>query len=110
MTDHVELIPGTLDLMVLKTLSLTPLHGVAIADRIEQVTKGVFAIGPGSLFPSLHRLTRKGWIEGEWIVLDDGRRIKTYRLTAAGRSQLTLEKRNWRTIINAMERILTEEA
>src|SRR6476620_12216122 len=83
-----ELLPGTLDLLILRTLELQPLHGVGIADRLEQVTKGVFIVGPGSLFPALHRLADRGWIEGEWGALESGRRAKFYSLTGDGRRQL----------------------
>lgn len=86
-----DLLPGTLDLLILRTLELKPLHGVGIADRIEQVTNGVFVVGPGSLFPCLHRLTEKGWIDGQWGELENGRRAKFYALTSAGKSQLAKE-------------------
>lgn len=109
MPESSELVPGTLDLLILRTLSLMPLHGVAIADRIEQVTHGIFVIGPGSLFPALHRLAHKGWIKGKWMTLDDGRRVKTYSLSSLGRAQLEVEKRNWKTITNAMDLVLRNE-
>jgi len=86
-----DVLQGTLDLLILRTLESASLHGVGIADRIEQVTRGVFVIGPGSLFPALHRLADKGWIEGEWTESDSKRRVKTYTLTAAGRAQLSQE-------------------
>jgi PadR family transcriptional regulator PadR len=105
-----ELLQGTLDLLILRTLELKPLHGVGIADRIEQVTHGVFVVGPGSLFPALHRLAEKGWIEGEWGELENGRRAKFYALTRSGRAQLAKEKRNWRKVFTAMNRALGEEA
>jgi transcriptional regulator len=105
-----ELLQGTLDLLILRTLACGPLHGVAIADRIEQVTRGVFVVGPGSLFPALHRLSENGWIEGEWSELDTKRRVKTYTLTASGRAQFVEEKRNWKKISTAMNRVLAEEA
>src|SRR6185295_4721475 len=92
-----DLLQGTLDLLILRTLELRPLHGVGIADRIEQVTKGVFVVGPGSLFPALHRLDERGWVEGKWGELESGRRARFYSLTPAGRRQLALEKRNWQT-------------
>src|ERR1700761_6391706 len=104
-----ELLQGTLDLMILRTLELRPLHGVGIADRIEQVTKGVFVIGPGSLFPALHRLADKGWIEGNWGELETGRRAKFYVLSPAGRAQLAKEKRNWRSVSTAVDQVLSEE-
>jgi PadR family transcriptional regulator PadR len=104
-----ELLQGTLDLLILRTLELQPLHGVAIADRIEQVTGGVFVVGPGSLFPALHRLAEKGWIEGQWAELENGRRVKVYALTGSGRAQLAKEKRNWRKVFTAMNQVLAEE-
>ena len=104
-----ELLQGTLDLLILRTLERGPLHGVGIADRIEQVTRGVFAVGPGSLFPALHRLAAKGWIEGQWDELESGRRAKIYHLTKAGRGQLAEEKRNWNKVTTAMGRVLAEE-
>jgi len=105
-----EILQGTLDLVILRILEWGPLHGVAIADRIEQVTRGVFVVGPGSLFPALHRLTERGWIEGQWTESDNKRRVKAYTLTAAGRTQLAQEKRDWKKIFTAMNRVLTEEA
>lgn len=105
-----ELLQGTLDLLILRTLETGPLHGVGISDRIEQVTRGVFLIGPGSLFPALHRLAEKGWISGEWTELENKRRVKTYTLTASGSERLSEEKRNWKTIFTAMNRVLAEEA
>ena len=105
-----ELLQGTLDLLILRTLELGALHGVGIADRIEQVTHGVFIVGPGSLFPALHRLSEKGWIEGQWGELETGRRAKFYALTRPGRGQLAKEKRNWNKVLTAMNQVLSEEA
>ena len=104
-----ELLQGTLDLLILRTLELRPLHGVGVADRIGQVTRGVFAVGPGSLFPALHRLAEKGWIRGEWGELESGRRAKFYVLTATGRAQLAKEKRNWQSVSTAVNQVLGEE-
>ena len=109
MAKGAELLLGTLDLLVLRILELRPLHGVGIADRIEQVTHGVFVVGPGSLFPALHRLAEKGWIDGEWGELDNGRRAKFYSLTPSGRTQLVREKRNWRKVYTAVNQVLAEE-
>jgi PadR family transcriptional regulator PadR len=109
MTKQTEILQGTLDLLILRTLELRPLHGVGISDRLEQVTRGVFLVGPGSLFPALHRLSAKGWIEGHWE-LENGRRVKIYSLTRSGRAQLTAEKRNWQKVFTAMNRVLTEES
>jgi PadR family transcriptional regulator PadR len=109
MAKSAELLQGTLDLLILRTLELQPLHGVGVADRIEQVTGGVFVVGPGSLFPALHRLAERGWIEGQWGELDTGRRAKFYTLTPAGGRQLAQEKRNWRRVITAVTQVLGEE-
>ena len=89
-----DLLKGTLALLVLKTLELERRHGVGIADRIAQITRGTFSVKPGSLFPALHRLEQEGYIEGEWSTTPEGRRAKFYNLTAAGQRQLTFEKRN----------------
>lgn len=104
-----ELLQGTLDLLILRTLELRPLHGVGIADRIEQVTHGVFLVGPGSLFPALHRLAKQGWISGEWSESEDGRRVKVYELTRTGRGQLAKEKKNWQRVHTAMNQVLAED-
>jgi|SRR5580693_3786580 PadR family transcriptional regulator PadR len=109
MTKQVELLQGTLDLLILRTLELRPLHGVGISDRIGQVTRGVFAVGPGSLFPALHRLAEQGWIEGQWE-LENKRRVKVYALTKTGRTRLAVEKRNWEKAFTAMNRVLAEES
>lgn len=105
-----DLLQGTLDLLILRTLELTALHGIGIADRIERVTRGVFVVGPGSLFPALHRLAEKGWIEGQWGELENGRRAKVYILTKSGRAQLAKEKSNWRNVFTAVNQVLSEEA
>jgi PadR family transcriptional regulator, regulatory protein PadR len=109
MAKATDLLQGTLDLLVLRTLELRPLHGVGIADRIQQATKGAFQVGPGSLFPALHRLAEKGWVEGEWKELETGRRAKVYALTAAGKKQLNQEKQNWQRIATAVEQVLGQE-
>jgi len=109
MAKTTELLQGTLDLLVLRTLELRPLHGVGIADRIEQVTRGAFVVGPGSLFPALHRLAEKGWIAGTWGELADGRRVKFYELVASGRAQLAKEKRQWQKVQTAVNQVLTSE-
>jgi transcriptional regulator len=101
-----DLLRGTLDLLILRTLELRPLHGVAIADRIRQVTGGTFDVQAGSLFPALHRLEQEAWIAGEWTTTDDGRRIKAYVLTPAGRRQLATEKRLWARIVTAVGQVL----
>jgi len=109
MARGVEILQGTLDLLILRTLDLRPLHGVGIADRIEQLTKGAFVVGPGSLFPALHRLAEKGWIEGQWDDLESGRRAKFYSITRSGRAQLVKEQRNWERTLTAMNQVLAQE-
>jgi len=104
-----DLLRGTLDLLILRTLELEPLHGIGVADRIRQVTKGTFDVQAGSLFPALHRLEQGGWIVGEWAMTDDGRRIKSYTLTSAGRKQLTAEKKQWSRIVTAVGQVLETE-
>jgi len=106
---HIEILQGTLDLLILRTIDLRPMHGVGIADRIEQVTRGAFKVGPGSLFPALHRMAEKGWIEGRWDELDTGRRAKFYSITRSGRAQLTKERRTWERIASAMGHVLSQE-
>ncbi len=109
MARGVEILQGTLDLLILRTLDLKPLHGVGIADRIEQLTKSAFVVGPGSLFPALHRLAEKGWIEGQWDELESGRRAKFYSITRSGRAQLVKEQRNWERTLTAMNQVLSQE-
>ena len=101
-----SLMKGTLDLMILRTLELQPMHGAAIADRIEQITGGTFRIKAGSLFPALHRLEQEGWIAGEWHTLPTGRHIKSYRLTRDGRRHLAVEKATWQRVVTAMGLVL----
>ena len=97
-----DLLRGTLDLLVLKALSLEPLHGVAISRRITQITKGAFHVSFGSLFPSLHRMEERGWAEAEWRSSDHNRRAKYYKLTSAGRTQLKAEERQWNQVVKIM--------
>jgi transcriptional regulator len=101
-----ELLKGTLDLLVLKTLTLEPRHGVGVADRIEQITGGTFLVKPGSLFPALHRLEQAGYITGEWSVTPEGHRAKYYRMTPAGQRQLAAETRNWERVVLAVGQVL----
>lgn len=105
---RVDLVKGTLALLILRTLELGPRHGVAIADRIEQLTRGTFAVKAGSLFPALHRLEEEGAIAGAWTT-EEGRRLKTYTLTAAGRRQLASSKRDWTRAVEAMRLVLETE-
>ena len=100
------LLQGTLDLLILRTLALGPLHGVGIADRIAQVTHGTFDIKAGSLFPALHRLEGEGWISGAWGETRSGRRARLYKLTTAGRRQLAEEKKTWARVALAIQKVL----
>jgi len=101
-----ELLRGTLDLMLLKTLELGPRHGISVAERIRQTTAGTFDVSPGSLFPALHRLEQNGFIRGSWTQSAEGRRVKVYALTPQGRRQLAVEKREWARIALAMAQVL----
>ena len=103
---QLELLKGTLDLLILRTLDLRAMHGSAIADRIAQVTQGAFQVKAGSLFPALHRLEQEGWIAGEWQESTEGRRIRSYTLTRDGRRQLAVEKKTWTRIVEAMSSLL----
>ena len=106
MAEPMELVRGTLDLLILKTLELGPRHGISVADRIRQITSGAFEVKPGSLFPALHRLEQNGFIAGEWTQSAEGRRVKAYRLTAQGRRQLASERRQWDRVVLAMTQVL----
>jgi len=103
---QVELLQGTLDMLILKTLNLRPLHGLAIAQRIEQVTRGTFQVKPGSLFPALHRMEEKGWLTASWGESENNRRAKYYALTKAGRRQFETETERWKRISLAVARAL----
>lgn len=94
----IDLLQGTLHLLVLKALALGPLHGLGVSQRIEQITKGTFRVKPGSLFPALHRMEEAGWLESSWGESENNRRAKYYRLTRAGRRQLEAEADDWRRI------------
>jgi transcriptional regulator len=111
MTDpNTDLIQGTLDMLILKTLSVAPMHGYGIARRIEQISRGVFKVNPGSLLTALHRLERAGWLDAKWRDTDNSRRAKYYSLTAAGRRQLEVETESWQRRMTAMSRLLKAEA
>lgn len=94
----VDLLQGTLDLLVLKALALEPLHGLGVSRRIEQITKGTFQVKPGSLFPALHRMEEAGWLESSWGESENNRRAKFYCLTKAGQRQLKAETEDWQRI------------
>jgi transcriptional regulator len=104
-----ELLRGTLDLVILKTLSWGPLHGVGVVQWIEAVTHQQLQVEEGALYPALHRLERKGWLEAEWGFTDRGRKAKYYQLTAAGRRQLTLEVRTWTRYTDAIGLVIAAE-
>jgi PadR family transcriptional regulator PadR len=94
----VDLLQGTLDLLVLKALALSPQHGLGVAHRISQITKGTFHVKPGSLFPALHRMEQAGWLVSSWGESENNRRAKYYRLTKAGQRQLEAETEDWQRI------------
>jgi len=104
-----DILQGTLDLLILRALELAPLHGLGVADRIAQVTRRAFLVKPGSLFPALRRLEQRGWISGNWAPSENNRRARYYTLTAAGRGQLAEEKRNWYRLTSAMNWMLESE-
>jgi transcriptional regulator len=93
--EQINLLQGTLDMMILKTLALGDMHGLGISRRIEQITKGAFQVKPGSLFPALHRMQEEGWVTSAWGESENNRRAKYYRLTKAGRRQLEAESKRW---------------
>jgi PadR family transcriptional regulator PadR len=100
------LLQGTLDLLILKSLSAGELHGLGVSRRIEQITGGTFAVQPGSLFPALHRLEEAGWLESDWQPSENNRRAKYYKLTRTGRRQLGEETAHWNKIALAIARAL----
>ena len=106
MADTPDLLRGTLDLLILRTLRTDALHGWAISERIQQVSEDVLQVNQGSLYPALHRLEHQGWIEAEWKVSELGRRAKYYHLTAAGRRQLAVETREWERMTHAIGRVM----
>lgn len=93
-----DLLQGTLDLLVLKSLALGPLHGLGVSNRIQQITSGTFQVKPGSLFPALHRLEEAGWLKSSWGESENNRRARYYRLTKAGQRQLKIETDSWQRI------------
>ena len=101
-----DILPGTLDLLILRTLQTQALHGWAISERIQQISQDVLQINQGSLYPALHRLEHQGWIEAEWAVSELGRRAKYYRLTASGRRQLAVEAEEWDRMAAAIGRVM----
>ena len=107
--DSTDVIQGTLDLLILKTLSLQPLHGFGIARRIEQVSRGSFKVNPGSLLTALQRLERAGCLDATWRQTENSRRAKFYSLTRAGRKQLEVETADWTRRVSAVARLLKAE-
>lgn len=106
---NTDVIQGTLDLLILKTLSLEPMHGFGIARRVEQISRGVFKVNPGSLLTALQRLERAGWLDAEWRQTENARRAKFYSLTRAGRKQLDVEAADWVRRAGAIARLLNAE-
>jgi PadR family transcriptional regulator, regulatory protein PadR len=104
-----DVIQGTLDLLILKTLSLEPMHGFGIARRIEQISRGVFKVNPGSLLTAFQRLERAGWLDAEWRETENSRRAKFYALTRSGRRQLEIETVDWTRRVAAIARLLRAE-
>ena len=111
MTDaNTDVIQGTMDMLILKTVSLEPMHGFGIARRVEQVSKGVFKVNPGSLMTALQRLERAGWINSAWRQTENARRAKYYSLTSSGKKQLAKEEADWTRRVAAVRRLLGAEA
>jgi PadR family transcriptional regulator PadR len=101
-----DLVQGTLSLLILRILALEPMHGWALAQRLKQMSKDVLQVGPGSLYPALHKLEQEGWITAEWLVSDTRRRVKFYSLTTAGRKQLEARTSDWQKLSGAISGIL----
>ena len=106
---NTDVIQGTLDMLILKTLSLQPMHGFGIARRIEQISRSVFKVNPGSLLTALQRLERAGWLDAEWRQTENARRARFYSLTRAGRKQLEAETEDWTRRVSAVARLLKSE-
>jgi PadR family transcriptional regulator PadR len=106
MGKSIDLLQGTLDLLILKTLALEPMHGWGIAQRIQQISNDVLQVQQGSLYPALYRLEQQGWIRAEWGASENNRRAKYYRLTATGRRQLEREATNWTRLSAAIAQVL----
>lgn len=108
-SNSVDLLQGTLDLLVLRTLGWGPTHGYGVARWIQEITGDVLRIEEGSLYPALHRLERRGWIDSEWGLSENNRRAKYYHLTAEGRHRLRAETSSWRTFVDAVGKVLTSK-
>lgn len=105
-TGKLDVPQGTFELLILKSLSLEPMHGLGISRRLEQITRGTFQVNPGSFFPVLHRMEDEGWIRGQWGHSENKRRAKYYRLTAPGRKKLQQEEKRWRHVASTIFTIL----
>jgi transcriptional regulator len=103
---RLDLLQGTLDLLILRSLRAGPMHGWAISERIQQISEDVLEVNQGSLYPALHRLEHRGWINAKWGISELGRRAKFYSLTASGRKQLEIESENWGRLSEAIARVL----
>ena len=101
-----DVVQGTLDLLVLRIIAVQPMHGWGVMQRIRHLTDDVFQVTPGSLFPSLRRLEENGWATGEWGLSENNRKVRYYTITKAGQKQLASEKRNWKSITTAVEKVL----
>ncbi len=101
-----DLLQGTLDMLILKIVALGPVHGYGISQRIRQISKDVLQVQQGSLYPALHRLERRGWLDAEWGESENGRQAKFYKLSARGRKQLTEEQENWQRLAGAVSLIM----
>src|SRR5687768_16086115 len=110
MTDHADILPGTLDLLILKATSLGKLHGYGVLLRLEQISGGALQIQQGALYPALYRLEHQGLISSEWGISENNRRAKFYKLTPLGRKQLGQETANWNKLVQAMGRVLATTA
>jgi PadR family transcriptional regulator, regulatory protein PadR len=106
---NTDVIQGTLDLLILKTVSLEPMHGFGIARRVEQISRGVFKVNPGSLLTALQRLERSGWLDSEWRETENSRRARFYNLTREGKKQLEIETADWNRRVSAIARLLKTE-
>lgn len=107
--EPVEVLQGTLDLLILKTLALGPLHGWGISKRVRQLSNDILQVHQGSMYPALYRLEDKGWIDADWGESGDGRRVKIYRLTAKGRKAFATERENWRVFSASVELVLAAD-
>ena len=104
--NRIELLQGTLDLLILKILALEPMHGWAIAERLKQMSKSVLQVGPGSLYPALHKLEDQGWVKAVWSVNESQRRVKFYSITKQGRKRLQQEAAGWKRLSSAISAIV----